>query len=302
MYPLNDFNDTRAMKIARRLLIASLIVAPAAHGQMQMTVPTPVSSRALDQIEQVKQATKTLGTPDQATTGGFGPVLNWLPTMGVHWINRGRQSDGRAIQLTAPDQLMFSPVNGKQTLVGAAYSFIVGLNDSVRPPTFDGSPAWHDHPQFAPEGQTLAMLHVWFVPSPDGPFAGHNPNLPFWALGLTPPPTDRFMDPTESLRIRRAALALAVIADTAGLFPTLAVRPDVHAVLLTQSAVIRELVPRLDTKGVSDWASWDRAADDAAVAWAKVRAAYLGTVRTPAIRERILKVMDEMETGHHGHG
>jgi hypothetical protein len=285
----------------RLLLIASLVIAPAAPGQMQMTMPMPVSARALDQIEQVRQATKAVASEETATTAGFGPVLNWLPTMGVHWINRGRQSDGRAITLTGPDQLMFSPVNGKQTFVGAAYSFIVALGDSTRPATFDGNPPWHDHPQFAPDGQTLAMLHVWFVPSPDGPFAGHNPNLPFWALGLTPPDADRFKDPTESGRIRKAALALAVVVDTSGLFPTLAARPGVHEALATQREAIRALIPRLDATGVSDWASWDLAADEAAARWDTVRASYLASVRTPAIKERIVRVMDEMETGQHGH-
>jgi hypothetical protein len=289
------------MTTIRSLTVASFLIGASAYGQ-QMTMPmTTVSAKAIDQIEQVKQATKAFATQDQARSAGFGPVLNWLPTMGVHWINLGRQAAGRSITLTAPDQLMFSPVDGKQTLVGAAYSFIVPLSDSSRPATFDGNPAWHDHPQFAPEGQTLAMLHVWFVPSPDGPFAGHNPNLPFWALGLTPPDADRFNDPVESARIRKAALALSVVADTAGLFPTLMARPAVHAAIATQREMIRKLIPRLDAKGVHDWANWDRAADEAAAAWESVRATYLETVKTPAIKERMVHLMDEMETGRHIH-
>jgi hypothetical protein len=284
----------------RAALLAAFVVAPIS-ARAQMVMPAPTSAKALQQIDQVKQATTSLSTQDRATEAGFRPVLNWLPTMGVHWINPRLQSDGHAIDITAPDQLMFSPVNGKQTLVGAAYSFIVPLSDSARPATFDGNPMWHDHPQFAPEGETLAMLHVWFVPSPDGPFAGHNPNLPFWALGLTPPNADRFMDAAESARIRKAALALAVVADTAGLFPTLAARPAVHSLLVAQRDSIRPLVSRLDAKGVSQWNDWDRAADEAASHWDAVRAIYEGAVRSPAIRERITRVMDEMETGRHGH-
>jgi hypothetical protein len=196
---------------------------------------------------------------------------------------------------------MFSPVNGKQTLVGAAYSYIVPLTDSTRPPTFDGNPMWHDHPQFAPEGETLAMLHVWFVPSPDGPFAGHNPNLPFWALGLTPPDPTRFMDHSESLRIRKAALALGVVADTGGLFPALAQRPVIHQALDAERQAIQALVPRLDAKNVRDWAIWDRTADEAAAHWDKVRSIYLDNVRSPVAKERMINVMDEMETGTHSH-
>jgi hypothetical protein len=293
--------------ISLRPVLASLIIAPGAFAQqpsmagMSMSTTTAVSTKALRQIAQVKQGAKALETQDAAMAAGFHPVLNWLPTMGVHWINRRRQGTGGAIDIGSPDQLMFSPIDGKQELVGAAYSFIVPLRDSARPATFDGNPMWHDHPQFAPEGETLAMLHVWFVPSPDGPFAGHNPNLPFWALGMTPPDADRFADPVESIRIRKAALALAVVADTAGLFPTLMQRPEVHAVIVAQREAIRALMPRLDAKGVTDWASWDRVADNAAVRWDTVRAAYLATVRTPAIRERMTRVMDEMETGKHNH-
>ena len=80
-------------------------------------------------------------------------------------------------------------MNGKETLVGIAYAVL--LRDSGdtgdTPDLFDGNPAWHDHPDLAPPGTNLMMLHVWFVPSPDGPFAGHNPFLPFWAAGVTPP-------------------------------------------------------------------------------------------------------------------
>lgn len=145
------------------------------------------------------------------------------------------------------------------------------------------------------------MVHVWFVPSPDGPFAGHNPNLPFWALGITPPDAGRFMDPATASRIRKASLALGVVVDTAGVFPTIASRPAVHAALAAEREKIRPLVPRLDAKGVTDWKAWDGAAAEAAASWDRVRAIYLGAVRTPAIRERMEAAMDEWETGHHGH-
>ena len=284
----------------RALLALSLCLTPVvARGQMVM--PPEASAAALRQVAEVRAATASRSTPALASSAGYGPVLNWLPTMGTHWINRTLQGDGKSVNLMAPDQLMFSPVNGTPTLVGAAYSYIVPLTDSTRPATFDGAPRWHDHPQFAPPGETLAMLHVWFVPSPDGPFAGHNPNLPFWALGLTPPPADRFMDPAESARIRKAALALGTVADTGGLFPTLAARPVLHERLAAEREAIRPLVAKLDAKDVRDWSAWDRAADEAAAHWDAVRAIYLGYVRTPAIRERLESIMDEMETGQHAH-
>ena len=39
----------------------------------------------------------------------------------------------------------------------------------------------------------------------DGPFAGHNPFLPFWATGVTPPDVKRMADPAVSARVRKAA-------------------------------------------------------------------------------------------------
>jgi hypothetical protein len=103
------------------------------------------------------------------------------------------------------------------------------------------------------------------------------------------------------MRIRKVALALGVVADTAGLFPQLMQRPEVRAAIVPHREAIRALVPKLDAKDVSDWTAWDRSADEAAKHWDAVRAAYLATVRTPAIRDRMIRLMDEMETGHHGH-
>ena len=41
--------------------------------------------------------------------------------------------------------------------------------------------------------------------------------------------------------------------------------------------------------------------EDAASRWDAVRTAYLASVRAPAIRERMIKALDEMETGSHAH-
>ena len=61
----------------------------------------------------------------------------------------------------APAQLMFSPVDGKETLVGVAYAYYAPITDTTPPPVlFDGAPAWHDHPDLAPPGTNLLMLHV----------------------------------------------------------------------------------------------------------------------------------------------
>src|SRR5947209_3391125 len=203
-----------------RLVIALLAAAHVAAAQAPSLPEWPtLSGRARDEIRIVDSAVAPLASPNAARSAGFGPVLGWIPTMGTHWVNQGRMFAGKRFDLTSPSQLMFSPVNGKVTLVGVAFSYFTPLEDSIPPNSFDGNPPWHEHPDLAPPGSRLVMLHLWLVPSPDGAFAGHNPLLPFWALGLTPPGNDRFMDPSESVRIRKAALALSQVADSVGLFP-----------------------------------------------------------------------------------
>jgi hypothetical protein len=144
------------------------------------------------------------------------------------------------------------------------------------------------------------MLHLWLVPSPDGAFAGHNPLLPFWALGLTPPDADRFNDPVEGIRIRAAGLALSQVADSVGLFPALARRPAVRVVLDAQRDSIRALIPELDAaQKAHDWAAWDRVATALGSHWSVIREAYLASAVNPLVKARIAKLMDDMAAPSH---
>ena len=280
------------------LLLASLRVEAAAA----QNTPT-VSPTAQAEIGKVREATRRLTSMDTARATGFEPRLGWFPTMGVHWVSDARMNAGRAVKLSEPAHLMFSPIAGRDSLVGAAYAYFAPLTDSTRPPTFDGNPPWHDHPNLAPEGHTLAMLHVWFVPSPDGPFAGHNPNLPFWALGLTPPDPARMRDAAADTRIRKTALALGTVVDTVGLFPNIARREPMRSLLVAMRDSIRPLTAELDaSQKAGDWARWDRAATRAAAYWDKIHDAYLAAAPTPQRRERMEHFMTEMVTGAHGGG
>jgi hypothetical protein len=138
------------------------------------------------------------------------------------------------------------------------------------------------------------------VPSPDGPFAGHNPFLPFWALGLTPPPADRLADEAEGLRIRKAALALSQVADTSGLFPIIARRPAVHAVLEAERDSIRALIPRLDAaQKAKDWMAWDAIATQLNAHWDTIRDAYIKSAVNPMVNARMTRVLDEMVASSH---
>jgi len=283
------------------LLIALMAAARVAAAQAPSLPDWPtLSPKAREEIRTVDSAVAPLASPEVARNAGFGPVLGWIPTMGTHWVNQGRMFAGKRFDLTSPSQLMFSPVNGKQTLVGVAFSYFTPLEDSIPPNSFDGNPPWHEHPDLAPPGSRLVMLHLWLVPSPDGAFAGHNPLLPFWALGLTPPDDERFMDPAESVRIRKAELALSQVADTSGLFPVVARRPAVHAVLDVQRDSIRSLIPKLDAaQKAKDWATWDAVATQLGTHWDVIRETYLESVKAPLAKMRMTKLMDDMAAPSH---
>lgn len=261
----------------------------------------PVTAKAKRQIDSVAQAVARLGSARTAAQAGFQPRFGWIPTMGTHWVSRDLTLSGRQTNRATPSQLMFSKINGRDSLVGAAYGYLTADNDTVRPTLFDGAPRWHDHPDLAPAGLDLVMLHVWFVPSPDGPFAGTNPNLPFWALGLAEPDSSRMRDATFSLRVRKASLALAEVADSLSVLPTIARREDVAPSLGARRDSIRTLiVPELlAAQKAHDSVRWDRAAARAAAQWDAIYASYLASARTEAGKARIAQYV-AMLLGQHG--
>ncbi len=144
------------------------------------------------------------------------------------------------------------------------------------------------------------MLHAWFVPSPDGPFAGMNPFLPYWAAGVTPPAVERMRDPVVAVRVRKGALALAEIVDQAGLFPVIARRPAVRPVLEEGRTAIRLLVPQIEAaRQAGDQTRWDALVEKLGEHWETMREAYLKSVLDPGIRARIAKAIDGMIQGGH---
>ena len=273
---------------------------PGMSHDMHHEAATTVSPKARKQIDSVAKAVSAFGTTTAASSSGFRPAFGWIPTMGVHWVAGGQMMNGRQANVKAPSQLMFSKINGRDSLVGAAYGYFTAIADTVRPVIFDGAPAWHEHKDLAPPGGTLVMLHVWFVPSPEGPFAGTNPNLPFWALGLAAPDSVRMRNTAFKDRVYRASLALSEVADSSFLFPALEQRPDVQAVLVPRRDSIRALIPELlAAQQAKDSTRWDRAMDKAASHWDAIYKAYLGSTRMPAARERVERVV-QMLLGKHG--
>ena len=269
---------------------------------MHHDTPAAVSRLARRQIDSVAKAVQSLGTSDAAEKAGMHSAFGWIPTMGVHWVSRQQMMNGRQTNKTKPSQLMFSKIGGKDSLVGIAYGYITADNDTVRPVLFDGAPAWHEHKDLAPDGLTLVMLHVWFVSSPEGPFAGTNPNLPFWALGLAAPDSARMAkDAAFRARMYRASLALAEVADTSSILPELERRPEVRASLAAHRDTVRALVPELvAAQKAKDRVKWDRAADRAAKQWDAMQATYIASARLPEGRARIERFI-HMLLGEHVH-
>lgn len=295
------------MTIPRFLAALSALTATSLSAQMpdmpgmHHDAPASVSAAARRAIDSVAKAVIPLGAPGAAAAAGFQPAFGWIPTMGAHWVSRAQMVNGRQTNRATPSQLMFSKVAGKDSLVGAAYAYVTTVGDTVRPVLFDGAPAWHEHRDLAPEGMTLVMLHVWFVPSPDGAFAGTNPNLPFWAMGLAAPDPARMRDAAFKSRIYRASLALAEVADTASILASLERRPDVRASLMAHRDTIRTLVPELlAAQKAKDTARWDRAAEKAAKQWDAIQDTYLASARTADGKQRIERFI-AMLLGEHVH-
>ena len=292
---------------AASLALATPAVAQGTdHSHMDtagMSHATPVSAKALREIQEVATHNLSLGAPGAAAAAGFRAAFGWIPTMGVHWVNGATMiTSGKKIDLQRPSQLMFTRINGRDSLAGAAYAYFTAVGDTIHPPTFDGNPAWHEHATLAPPGQTLVMLHVWFVPSPDGPFAGTNPNLPFWAVGLAAPDPVRMQDAGFSSRVRRAGLALAEVADSAAMFSPLARRNRLVAPsgLSAMRDTVRALLPEFRAaEQAKDATRFDRAVDKAAAQWDAMQAAYVGVGRTDAGRQRIEEYF-QMLLGQHG--
>ena len=160
------------------------------------------------QVATLQRELAALSTPEAAKAAGFNPVLGDIPGMGVHYINITRAMRGKNLDVNIPDQLLFASIDGLEQLVGAAFSFI-DVPDTDVPLPFDSDLAsWHDNPQFARDGQTLHMLHVWFVPSSNGPFAGLNFWLPYRTAGIEIPNPCWMADETDAERIRNVSFAL----------------------------------------------------------------------------------------------
>jgi len=203
------------------------------------------------QVATLQQAMSAFNTPEAARAAGFNPALGDIPGMGVHYVNMSRNMDG--VNIDAPDHLLFSDIDGREQLVGAAYAFS-DVPDTAEPIPFESDLAtWHDHPEFAIPGRTLHMLHVWFVPSSNGPFAGLNFWLPYRNAGIEPPSSCWMADEADADRIRKVSFALVPPRE-----PT----PEVAARFEQRRASRADIFAALDAAARSvDHDAWVAAAD-----------------------------------------
>ncbi len=225
----------------------------------------------LTAFSQLRASVASLSITDTAARSGFAPQFGDIPTMGVHWVNRARMVDG--VRLDQPDHLLFTRIGGRDSLVGVAYAFR-GPTDAVIPATFASELAqWHDHANMGGgPGQTLHMLHVWFVPSPYGPFAGNNFFLPLMSAGMSVPSSCWIQSDAEVERLELVASMVDLVhrqgdstsAMAAGALHGRRANGIVTSLLAGFAARVQPMLTQLDAAAArGDRGAWERAADEA---------------------------------------
>jgi hypothetical protein len=215
-------------------------------------------------------------------------MFGQVPLQGEHYVRVDLLTADR-FDVAQPSVLIFAPVRGTPTLVGAAYAFLHPVG-APPPQGFDGADdAWHTHERlsFVP-GRELLMMHAWFVDAPAGPFARENPWLPYQAAGLTPPPASLLADSTQNDATRRLGLALALATQSPLLFQRLEARggATVQDSAAAHRAAITALVPRLtDAARTRD----DQAYRTAAAAAMRHADALVALYRTTAAPRPVLQ-------------
>src|SRR3954471_24207470 len=106
-----------------RLAVVSFALSAAAsaqtadHSHMDMSgmphsTPSPTVQK---EIDAVAAAVRPLGNANAAATAGFHPVFGWIPTMGVHWVNRPLMTKAGQNDRATPSNLMFSRIDGRDS-------------------------------------------------------------------------------------------------------------------------------------------------------------------------------------------
>jgi len=153
--------------------------------------PTPAQARAAAQLA-ARTAAQTARYRDYRTAvaDGYRPTGR-LAGLSVHFEHRGHQRDGRLLDPSAPEMLVYAVEGGRALLLGVVYQM---PNASSPGPAVGGSQTrWHAHnvcvtllpPGFgvvSPFGgcpftaftvTVPEMMHVWVGDPPGGPYVDH---------------------------------------------------------------------------------------------------------------------------------
>lgn len=150
-----------------------------------------------------------------ARRGEWKPFGGPAPLMAQHYFHPGNPDyrTGDALDPARPSNLLYAEIGGRMMLVSLAYTYRIGDGEAL-PAGFAGAAdIWHVHdvgkfaanvtldrpllrwaartfvaPEFVGDDgvqrDRLAMVHLWMIPNPDGPFASHNRALAHLQLGL----------------------------------------------------------------------------------------------------------------------
>ncbi|MDC3414170.1 hypothetical protein NC797_12785 [Aquibacillus sp. 3ASR75-11] len=180
-------------------LIGSMVAGPlgtsAAETNPGFEVSSQTTNAQVSQLDVIKRELRKYTSVKAAEKAGYTKLTDFVPQMGYHYTNTA------AVGTDLPNILLYAPVNGVLTLVGAewgtadpnAESPIDGTNFNLVHKASahytDGSEMeWADPttvPQTNPDtGATLDQwhpdlygMHVWFLDNPNGTFADMNPAL-----------------------------------------------------------------------------------------------------------------------------
>ncbi len=165
-------------------------------GAVYMTVAQKSAADSL--IARTKVEMARFATTAAAAAAGYNAIGDAL-TGWEHWINLDLYNDGKSLDPSAPESLVYqvSRTDGSRTLASAMYILSTGTTMAQVPDTVGPTSLWHDHQNLCwdPTGKRLAgimingkctggefrgtapMLHVWVIPNVcNDPFAGVDTN------------------------------------------------------------------------------------------------------------------------------
>ncbi|MEM7641045.1 MAG: hypothetical protein AAF366_00790 [Pseudomonadota bacterium] len=188
----------------RPLLLAALLVLAPMAGHAQRA-----------QIDAARAAIAGYQDIERARGDGWRRFGAPAALMGQHYYHPARADyvAGQALNPARASNLLYAPIGGRDVLVSVAFNYRLSDRDPLPQGFPGGRDVWHVHdvgrfaaavtadrpllrwaadrfltPQFAggdglPRDR-LAMVHLWTIPNPDGPFASHNRALAYLQLGL----------------------------------------------------------------------------------------------------------------------